>query len=278
MLFTFILQCGIIDYRRIGGDYMPRPKRCRNVCNEPEYDVFSPAGVASGDDIVLSVDEYEIIRLVDLEQCTHHQASLQMEISRTTATEIYNSARMKIANSIINGRNLVVLGGNYKICNGISKKCYNEKCTKKKNNILSKKVIKKGDNIMRIAVTFENGEIFQHFGHTEEFKIFDVENGEIVKEEIVSSMGSGHGALAGFLKERKVDALICGGIGSGAQTALSEMGIKLYAGVGGSADKAVKALIDNTLEFSTSANCNHHSHNEHNCSGHSDCSGHSCHH
>lgn len=251
---------------------MPRPKRCRNVCNEPECDVFLPFGIISNEETILNVDEYEIIRLVDLEHYTHYQASLQMEISRTTATEIYNSARTKIADCIVNGKNLVVCGGNYKICNGTSKKCNNGKCIKKENNILSEKIIRKGDNIMRVAVTFENGEIFQHFGHTEQFKIFDIENGKIVKEEIVSSMGNGHGALAGFLKEKQVNSLICGGIGGGAQMALAEMEIKLYAGVSGSADEAVKALIDNTLEFSTSANCNHHSHNEHNCSGHS------CHH
>ena len=70
---------------------------------------------------------------------------------------------------------------------------------------------------MRIAVTYENGEIFQHFGHTEQFKIYDVEDGKIISSEVVDAGGSGHGALAGVLSALKVDALICGGIGGGAQ-------------------------------------------------------------
>ena len=86
---------------------------------------------------------------------------------------------------------------------------------------------------MKIAVTFENGNVFQHFGHTEKFKIYDISNGKIINESIVDTNGSGHGALAGFLKENSVDTLICGGIGNGAKQALAEAGIKLYGGVVG---------------------------------------------
>ena len=83
---------------------------------------------------------------------------------------------------------------------------------------------------MKIAVTYENGEIFQHFGHTEQFKIYDVDNGKVMSSQVVDTNGSGHGALAGFLKALNVDMLICGGIGGGAQAALAEAGIKLYGG------------------------------------------------
>ena len=81
---------------------------------------------------------------------------------------------------------------------------------------------------MRIAVTFENGEVFQHFGHTEQFKVYDVENGQITKEQVVDTNGNGHGALAGFLTDMSVDALLCGGIGMGAKNALADAGIDLY--------------------------------------------------
>ena len=97
---------------------------------------------------------------------------------------------------------------------------------------------------MRVAVTYENGEIFQHFGHTEQFKVYDIEDGRILSSEVVDTNGSGHGALAGVLKALKVDALICGGIGGGAQMALAEAGIKLYGGVSGSADAAAQALAE----------------------------------
>lgn len=111
---------------------------------------------------------------------------------------------------------------------------------------------------MRIAVTYENGNIFGHFGHAEHFKIYDVEDGKIVKSEIADTNGSGHGALAGMLSELKVDVLICGGIGGGAQSALSERGIKLYGGVEGNADKAVNDFIAGKLAFNPDVHCKHH--------------------
>ena len=127
---------------------------------------------------------------------------------------------------------------------------------------------------MRIAVTYENGSIFQHFGHTEQFKLYDIENNNIIKSEVVNSDGFGHGALAEFLKQLGTDILICGGIGGGAQNALAEAGIKLYAGCHGSADDAVTALLSETLAYEENPECTHH-HGEH----HHDCgSHHDCHH
>ena len=122
---------------------------------------------------------------------------------------------------------------------------------------------------MRIAVTYENGEIFQHFGHSEQFKLYDAEEGKIVSEQVVDTNGNGHGALAGFLQAAKVDALICGGIGMGAQMALADAGIKLYAGVQGQADAAAKALAEGTLEYDPNARCDHHDrHHEGDCGHH----------
>lgn len=128
---------------------------------------------------------------------------------------------------------------------------------------------------MKLAVCYENGQVFQHFGHTEQFKVYTIENGTITHSEIVSTNGQGHGALAGVLKELGADALICGGIGGGAQMALAQAGIKLYAGVAGDADQAVAELLAGTLQFSSSANCSHHDHehggscgeHEHTCGG-----------
>ncbi len=134
---------------------------------------------------------------------------------------------------------------------------------------------------MRIAVTYENGNIFQHFGHTESFKIYDVDNDKITASEVVDTNGSGHGALAGFLALNNVDILICGGIGGGAQNALAEAGIKLYGGVSGNADEAVKALLGGTLGYNPNVQCNHHDHEhsnpEHKCGEHG-CGSHTCQH
>ena len=123
---------------------------------------------------------------------------------------------------------------------------------------------------MKIAVTYENGLIFQHFGHTEQFKIYDIEDGKIISSEVIDTNGQGHGALAGVLGGAKVDALICGGIGMGAQMALAEAGIKLYGGVQGDADEAAQALAEGRLEYNPDAKCDHHGHEEgHEC-GHGD--------
>ena len=111
---------------------------------------------------------------------------------------------------------------------------------------------------MKIAVTYENGEVFRHFGRTEQFKISDVEENRIKNAEIVSTGGQGHGALAGFLKERGVAALICGGIGGGAETLLRNEGIAVCAGVHGNTDAAVEKYLAGTLSDDPEARCRHH--------------------
>ncbi len=125
---------------------------------------------------------------------------------------------------------------------------------------------------MKIAVTFANGNVFQHFGHTEKFKIYEVENDTVKSAVIVDTNGSGHGALADFLTAQGVEVLICGGIGAGAQQALTQAGIKFYGGVTGSADMAVVAFISNSLRYNPDVKCDHHDHGE----GHT-CSEHGCH-
>ncbi len=124
---------------------------------------------------------------------------------------------------------------------------------------------------MRIAVAYENGQVFQHFGHTERFQVYDVENGKVAFSTLINTNGSGHGALADILKKGHVDALICGGIGDGARRALDEAGIQLYGGVSGDADRAVEALLSGTLHFDPDVTCDHHGHNhdgEHSCGEH----------
>ena len=126
---------------------------------------------------------------------------------------------------------------------------------------------------MKIAVTYAEGEIFQHFGKCEEFKIYDVEDGKVCAVTVVEADGAGHGALADFLEEQQVEVLICGGIGMGAQTALSEAGIRLCAGVQGSADEAAAAFVNGTLVYDPAASCDHHDHHHgegHECSHHED--------
>ncbi len=123
---------------------------------------------------------------------------------------------------------------------------------------------------MKIAVTYENGEVFQHFGHTEQFKIYEIKEGKIESAQIVNTDGNGHRALAGLLSSLNVDTLICGGIGAGAQSALTNSGIRFYGGVSGNADNAVNNLLSGNLDFDQNVHCNHHEHEDgHSCEEHS---------
>ena len=126
---------------------------------------------------------------------------------------------------------------------------------------------------MKIAVTYDNGNIFQHFGKTEFFKVYEIEDNKVISSEVIGSNGTGHGALAGLLADQDVDVLICGGIGGGAQAALEEAGVEMCAGAQGDADQAVEAYLKGEL-VSTGANCDHHHEEGHSCGHHEE--GHSC--
>ncbi|MDO4977492.1 MAG: FKBP-type peptidyl-prolyl cis-trans isomerase [Eubacteriales bacterium] len=120
---------------------------------------------------------------------------------------------------------------------------------------------------MKIAVTYDDGNIFQHFGKSEAFKVYEVEDNKVISSEVVDSEGQGHGALAGLLESRGIDVLICGGIGNGAQEALSEAGIEICAGQEGNADEAVEAYLRGEL-VNAGVTCDHHEHEEgHDCGG-----------
>ena len=128
---------------------------------------------------------------------------------------------------------------------------------------------------MKIAATYDNGNIFQHFGRTEFFKVYEVEDGKIVSSEVIGSDGIGHGALAGLLAGHDIQVLICGGLGGGALNALRNAGIEVCAGASGNADEAVEAYLRGDL-VDTGANCDHHHHGEgHEC-GHGEGEDHEC--
>ena len=227
---------------------MPRPTRSRRIEGYPEHWSFSPDNADDAEEVILALDEYEAIRLIDRERLTQEQCAARMGVARTTVTAIYENARAKLAQVIVDGKRLRISGGSYQIIRHEMRQ-----------------IIEKGQTAMRIAVTYENGEIFQHFGRTEHFKLYDIEDGTITNEQIVETGGSGHGALAGFLRAAQVDALICGGIGSGAQMALAEAGVTLYGGVSGNADAAAKAFAEGRLQYDPNARCDHHDHHDGGC-------------
>lgn len=123
---------------------------------------------------------------------------------------------------------------------------------------------------MKIAATYNNGQINQHFGQTQQFKVYEIEGSEVKSAEVIGTGDASHCGLGGFLGQQGIDALICGGIGPGAVNALSAAGVQLYGGVSGDPDAAVEALIKGDLQFQTNSNCNHdhgghHHHGDHQC-------------
>lgn len=260
---------------------MPRPTKRRKVCHFPKNLEFIPTRrEESGTPVILTVDEYETIRLMDYEKLSQEQCSEFMQVARTTVQRIYENAREKLAKVLVEGLPLQIEGGEFLLCDGKSTDCGYNGCFKQQYHDKFQKP--KGDSVMRIAVTYENGEIFQHFGHTEQFKVYDVENGKVIATEVVDTNGSGHGALAGVLTALNADVLICGGIGGGAQMALKAAGIQLFGGVLGNADEVVEAYLANKLEYNPEVKCNHHDHHhgedhvcgDHGCGGEHHCGGH----
>ena len=140
------------------GSLMPRPFKCRRIEQLPVYRSFSPDDITAAESVQMTVDEYETLRLLDDEGLTQEACAARMNIARTTVTAIYDSARRKVADALVRGKRLLITGG----------RCSFEPVE------LKQTVMEKGSNSMRIAVTYENGEIFLHFGHTEQFKLYDL--------------------------------------------------------------------------------------------------------
>ena len=239
---------------------MARPPKARQVSILPDNFCFCPVERSGKTPVTLTLDEFETVRLIDHQGLSQEEAASAMNVSRQSVQLIYSSARKKLASALVEGRTIMIGGGNI---------CFADRTG-------SYGINAKGDDTMRIAVTYEDGMIFQHFGHTESFKLYDVEDGKIKDSRVVGTDGQGHGALATLLNGLDVDVLICGGIGGGAQMALAQAGIQLFGGVSGNADAAVEALVKGELEYNPNVMCSHHHHGEGHTCGHHE--GHSCSH
>ena len=248
---------------------MPRCRK-RIICREPDITVFVPQQVKNCEILTMTVDEYESIRLIDSEGLTQEQCAEKLGVARTTAQMIYNSAKKKLADVLVLGIGLRIEGGNYVLCDG-SLNC--RRCHLSGASGELKLLHDTEEGKMRVAVTYDNGQVFQHFGRTESFKVYEVDGNKIVSSEVIGSNGCGHGALADLLAMNQIDVLICGGIGGGAQNALAAAGIRLCAGASGDVDKAVEDYLAGTL-VNTGSNCSHHEHaggggcGDHGCGNH----------
>ena len=127
---------------------------------------------------------------------------------------------------------------------------------------------------MKIAVTYDNGQVYQHFGHCQQFQIFELDGKEIKGSEIIDANGAGHGALVGFLMENDIKILICGGIGPGAKNGLAACGIEVFPGVVGDTEAAVMAWTHGILDFDPDTECDCHGHGHNHGDGECHCHDH----
>lgn len=246
---------------------MGRPVKYRTVCRMPRCRKFYGDGKEENS-IQMTVDEYETLRLIDYAGMSQAECAAQMRASRGTIQALYTEARKKTARFLVEGSLLRIEGGSYELC-------VESQCCRTDGFSGSGICERKGENKMKIAVTYENGQVFQHFGHTETFKIYEVEDGKVVASEVVGTNGQGHGALGGFLAEQGVNVLICGGIGGGARNALAAAGIQLFGGACGDADAQVASFLSGNLAYDPDVQCQHHGEGHHG-EGH-ECGHHGCH-
>ena len=243
---------------------MPRPRKWRNVCCLPEHKRFGPLPPGNADSVInMAVDEYETIRLIDLEGFTQEECASQMNIARTTVQGIYSEARKKIAEALVNGKVLFIAGGEYRLCDETGKAC-GAGCRRHRcgRGVKGMTVENREENKMRkIAVASENGLVTDHFGHCESFMIFVVEANQIVQEETIPNPGHKPGFLPNFLADIGVRVIISGSMGAGAREIFTEKGIEVIVGATGKAKTAVEQYLQGKLQ-STGSVCHEHRHHD----------------
>lgn len=264
--------------------------KCRRVCCDTRARRFSTEGAEEA--VRLTVEELESLRLCDLEGADQSAAAQSMGVSRGTLQRIVYSARRKVADALCTGKAIHIGGGNFspaaRKC-GRRALCSRCRFTGGVGCEISDRDINfetEDETMMKdgiIAVTMEDGQIFQHFGHTRWFELYEIKDGAVASHRTLDAEGSGHSALGGLLRANGVNLLICGGIGGGAKNVLAAAGIELISGVSGPVCEAVKLYLEGKLHDDPSAECHHHDHGAHECGGapHGECRGcghepHSC--
>ncbi len=244
---------------------MPRPRKWRKVCCLPENKRFGPLEPPGNAESVINmaVDEYETIRLIDLEGFTQEECASQMNIARTTVQGIYSEARKKVAEALVNGKVLFIAGGEYRLCDETGKTC-GAGCRRHQYGRDAKGITAENreENKMRkIAVASENGLVTEHFGHCESFMIFVVEANQIVQEDTIPNPGHKPGFLPNFLADIGVRVIISGSMGAGAREIFTEKGIEVIVGATGNAKTVAEQYLQGKLQ-STNSVCHQHQHHD----------------
>jgi predicted DNA-binding protein (UPF0251 family)/predicted Fe-Mo cluster-binding NifX family protein len=224
---------------------MSRPKKKKLISAEPAYRCFGCRGRCEAPKIEMSLEEYETIALLDGAGLSQEETAFRMGVSRTTITALYASARAKIADFLIHGKRLSLAGGCYEIAKGDAPQGIDA-------------YQKEGKENMKIAVSYENEQVFQHFGQSPSFKLYEIKDKKVRATQVEATAGVGHRDLIPWLQERHVNVLICGGIGGMAIDLLKEAGIACYAGVMGQADEAVQQFLADQLVSVSTPTCDCH--------------------
>ena len=214
---------------------MPRPRKSRKVCHFPRNLSFSPGEfIGEKDPVFLTVDEYETLRLIDLEGFSQEECGEWMGVARTTVQMIYASARKKLAQMLVEGRQLRIEGGDYRLCDG-AKECSQPICFKQ----YYAKGYAKPAATCRIAVPYAAGKIHQNFESARQIQIYDVRENQILSSRMVDTGETDSRMLPGILTALQSDVLICDQISGGTKLALEAGGIRLITGISGETDRII---------------------------------------
>ncbi|MCR5130137.1 MAG: DUF134 domain-containing protein, partial [Prevotella sp.] len=251
---------------------MGRNKQLRQVNSTPKAAGFRPFGRRSGKDahVELLFDEYESLRLLDYEGKQQMEAAEVMKISRPTLTRIYMEARRKIATAIVEGRKIIITGGNQDF----------ESYQTKKTNIIMMN--------QKIAIPTKDGVLFPHFGKAPQVTIVSVVEGKVTETVVFQAPEHEHGAMPRFIASHRCTDVLCGGLGGGAVNLLNQLGIQVHAGAPEiPVQELLAQYLGGTITYGDGTchhdGCgDHHHHHEHGegkgegnggCHGHGHCHG-----
>ena len=233
---------------------MPRPYKSRNIQEKPLCCKFSPEKIGEAGSVILTLDEYEVIRRCDHERLSQENCATVMQISRTTVQRIYASARLKIAEAIVLSKVLEIEGGPVSV---VDRDIYESSLTNEK-----------GEISMKIAIGLDGEKVSGHFGQCNDFRIVEVQNNLVVHQEDLHEEVHVHQERPQFLKDKGVDVLIMNGIGKGAYNRLIALNIKCVSGEDKSVEDALASYLNQTLttliEAHECSGCGSHDHKDHN--------------
>ena len=203
---------------------MPRPRKCRKVCQMPRINEFLPAGEGAADTaVILTVDEYEALRLIDREGFSQEECSGYMHVARTTVQLIYNSARKKLADALVEGRPLRIEGGDYQICDGREDTCG----------------VPLDENKQDVCIVLSRAPYFLFRDNGED---------KIVENPAAQAQGGAGIQAAQFLADSNIDVLITVRCGENAAEVLKAADIQIYKSVNKAAADDLTAWESGKME------------------------------